>query len=150
MRSAQRTAGRAAPPGAADARSAPDMQKHVDLLGVLYVLCGAVGLLVGVALLALALGAASLTADAAGREVLAASITALAFAALAALSLAWGVANVLAGSALRRHRPWGRLVALVMGVLNLFLLPIGTVLGAYSLWVLLNERTRPLFEPSSA
>jgi hypothetical protein len=35
-------------------------------------------------------------------------------------------------------------------VLNLFVLPFGTALGIYALWVLMNEQTRPLFHPEPA
>ena len=47
---------------------------------------------------------------------------------------------------LRRHRHWARLGALMLGSVDLLLLPYGTVLGAYALWTLLREDAKKLFE----
>jgi hypothetical protein len=37
-----------------------------------------------------------------------------------------------------------------MAVLNLFVLPFGTALSIYALWVLLHDSARALFEKGSA
>jgi hypothetical protein len=37
---------------------------------------------------------------------------------------------------------------ITLAVCNLVLLPFGTALGAYALWVLLSATTRKLFEPA--
>jgi hypothetical protein len=50
----------------------------------------------------------------------------------------------------RRHRPWGRAVAVVFGVLDLALLPLGTALGLYALWVLLHDEVRSRFRSVGA
>ena len=47
---------------------------------------------------------------------------------------------------LRRRRPWARLLALMLGSVDLLLLPYGTALGVYALWVLLHEKGKALFE----
>jgi len=49
------------------------------------------------------------------------------------------------GVPLRRYRPWARLVALMLGSVDLVLMPYGTALGVYALWVLLNEDSKVLF-----
>ena len=118
------------------------MKKHVDLLGILYMLCGGLNVVVGVALLALGGGAAAVKPPA--------LLTAAVFLVIAAVALAWGAANLWAGAAIRRHSPTARLLGLAMAVLNLFVLPFGTALGIYSLWVLLNDQSRQLFTPGAA
>ena len=45
-----------------------------------------------------------------------------------------------------RRRARGRLVMVALGVCNLVLLPFGTALGGYAIWVLLSPGTRRLFE----
>lgn len=45
------------------------------------------------------------------------------------------------GRALLRLDPWGRTMGTVVSALCLLLFPVGTVLGAYALWVLLQEET---------
>jgi hypothetical protein len=47
------------------------------------------------------------------------------------------VLGLAAGWGLLQREPWGRMLALVMGVLNLLDPPFGTALGIYTLWVLL-------------
>ena len=123
------------------------MLKHLDILGLLYVVWGGLFLLAGAIVLALMLGALALVQYAAAGEVstLAAGLTAATFGVLAIISLVWGGVHVSTGRALRRHQPWSRNVALVFGVLDLALLPFGTALGIYALWVLLNDETRAQF-----
>ena len=58
-----------------------------------------------------------------------------------------GWANVWVGRALRQHRSPGRTGALVLAVVNLFVLPFGTALAIYTFWVLLHNDARALFEP---
>ena len=45
-------------------------------------------------------------------------------------------------------RPGGRVLMLALAVVNLLVLPFGTALGVYALWVLLNNEGRRLFEPA--
>ncbi len=43
---------------------------------------------------------------------------------------------LLTGYALLTRQPWGRVLAIVFGILALIHLPLGTALGVYTLWVL--------------
>ena len=45
--------------------------------------------------------------------------------------------GLAAGWGLMQREPWARMLAIVMGVLNLVDMPFGTALGIYTLWVLL-------------
>ena len=105
---------------------------------------GAMGLLLGVSTLMLAIGAAAIAWSSPGEE-LAAGITAGLFAVFASALLAGGGANAWAGAAIGRREPRGRLAALWLGVLNLFVLPFGTALAIYAFWVLLHNESRAQF-----
>jgi hypothetical protein len=127
------------------------LRRHVDLVGLLFIVGGLLTLLVGVSLISLAAGAASLLmAGDRSAPGVAAALTTGALGGVALLVLAWGTIHFLTGRALRRHRPWARQVSLGMSVLDLFVPPLGTALGIYALWVLLNDQARQLFEPSGA
>ena len=104
-------------------------------------------MLVGVSTLALGVGAAALIRSAGRGEggAFAAGLTALAFTILGLIAILWGTAHVVVGVPLRRHKPWSRLLALMLGSVDLLLLPYGTALGCYALWVLLNEDGKKLF-----
>jgi len=116
-------------------------------MGVLFIVWGLLTALVGVSTLALGIGAVALIASAGhgGAEQLAAGLTAAAFTTLALIAILWGSVHVIVGVPLRRHKPWSRLVALMLGSVDLLLLPYGTALGVYALWVLLHEDGKKMF-----
>ena len=117
------------------------------MVGALFVLWGALTILVGVSTLALGVGAAALITSA-GRQPgshVAATLTAVAFVALAAIAIAWGVAHIVVGLPLRRRVHWSRLAALMLGSVDVLLPPYGTVIGAFTLWVLLREDAKKQF-----
>ena len=120
------------------------MIPHLTLLTVLHRIWGALGLLLGLSTFMLAAGAVAIGVTKGGGEV-AAGITAVAFSVCALVLLAAGAANVWAGNAMQRRQPNGRIVALALGLLNLFVLPFGTALAIYGFWVLLHNETRAAF-----
>jgi hypothetical protein len=123
---------------------------HLTLLTVLHRVWGALGLLLGFSTFMLATGAVAIGVTKGGGEI-AAGITAVAFAACAIALVAAGAANLWAGNAMQRRQPNGRIVALALGFLNLFVLPFGTALAIYGFWVLLHNETRTSFQlPASS
>jgi hypothetical protein len=63
------------------------------------------------------------------------------------VALIWGGAHVGASVLLGRRQPAGRVLTLGLALVNLLVLPFGTALGAYALWILLTNEGRRLFEP---
>ena len=108
---------------------------------------GALTILIGASTLALGLGAVAVITSASGDPSghFAAGLTAAAFVALAIIAIVWGLAHIAVGVPLRRRRHWSRLAALMLGSIDLLLLPYGTVLGGYALWILLHQDGRKLF-----
>ena len=121
------------------------MRSHVNLLGLLQLTWGGIGLLLGVSLLLLALGAAAI-ARMPEADPLTAGATAILFVVFATAVALGGWANWWAGRAIRQHRAPGRNGALLLAVMNLFVLPFGTALAIYTFWVLLHNDVRALFE----
>jgi hypothetical protein len=58
--------------------------------------------------------------------------------------------GLLAGFGLLRRRKWGQILGIVDGTLNLLSFPIGTAIGAYTLFVLLQESATSYFSGSEA
>jgi hypothetical protein len=124
------------------------MDRHINLLGVLASLWGALAILVGVSMLLLAAGAVAAALDPLGAATgLAAGVTAAVFALIGVFALLWGGAHSWAAILLKRRRPLGRVLSLGLAIVNLLVLPFGTAFGAYALWVLLTNDGRRLFEP---
>lgn len=124
------------------------MARHVALVARLLRLWAAFNFIVGLALAAFGVSAALLVGapgTAPGTEV-AAGVTAATLFVVAISALAWAAAHRLAARGLDAGRRWARHVSLVLAAFNLLLLPLGTALGAYMLWVLLHEDVRSRFE----
>jgi len=126
----------------------PDVSRHIAFLIRLIQLWSGVNLIVGLALAAFAVAAATLVVSARegppGTEV-AAGVTAATLAVVALAALVWAVAHHAAGRGLKARKAWGRNLALALAAFNLLLLPLGTALGLSSLWVLLHEGVRKEF-----
>ena len=120
------------------------MRLHVDLLGWFHAIWGVFGILTGVSLAVLALG---LHGALVNQAISGASERAAiwVFAAGALTLAAFGAANVLIGRLLHRRSPAGRIAAIALAVPNLVIVPFGTALGVYGLWVLLNDDARRQF-----
>ncbi len=124
------------------------MLRHVNLLAILWSVWGALAVLVGISMLLLGGGALAPVIEPGSENIaLAAGLTAALFALTGAVGVLWGGAHIWAGLLLRRRHPFGRILSLALAMVNLVVLPFGTALGIYALWVLLTNDGRKLFEP---
>jgi len=128
------------------------VKRHVDFLSTLYIAWGAIFALVAVAGFALAGGAfaiAESTGPVRFGSEMAARVTAVTISLISVIALVWAALHILVGRMLKKLRPSARLMTLGLAVGNLILLPFGTALGVYALWVLLKDEGRRLFEPGA-
>ena len=126
------------------------MIRHIEFLAQLYRVWGAVFLIVGAAALALTGGAAAIahvSGPVATGSNVAAGLTAVALGAVSLVSLVWAALHTWVGRALAGHGPRARMLAIGLAIGNLPLLPFGTALGGYALWVLLHNEGRQVFVP---
>ena len=116
------------------------MATHIDFVAALFIVWGVLTALIGLSMMALGIGAVAIIASAnrTGSTQVAAGLTAATFATLAVIAIVWGTAHVLVGVPLRRRRPWARLLALMLGAVDVLLLPYGTAVGCYAMWALLD------------
>jgi len=115
---------------------------HFDVLGWLYILAGAFGILTGASLFILALGTdAALASSGSGRG----APTAWFFVLSGSLFMIGGILMALAGRAVVRRKQRGRTAVLLLALPNLAVIPFGTALGVYTFWTLLNDDARREF-----
>ncbi len=120
------------------------MRHHIDVLGLLHMVWGALGVLAGSSLAVLATGTHA--AMAAGGVTGGASRAAVWLMAVTAMAMiGCGAAWFTIGRRLRRFDVRARQGALALGVPNLLVIPFGTALGVYTFWVLLNNEARAAF-----
>ncbi|HEY0591275.1 MAG TPA: hypothetical protein VGF40_05880 [Thermoanaerobaculia bacterium] len=120
------------------------MNQHVTILAVLYIICGAILLLIGGGLFMIIAGAGAISGD-----LEAAAITGIVGVALGGFFLVLSVPSIIAGVGLLGMRPWARILTLILGAFQILNFPFGTALGIYTFWVLLNDQTVAAFTPAT-
>lgn len=119
------------------------MAANVKIVGWLYIVLGILGVLTGLGVLVLLLGTGMLTGEREATTVL--FIVGVTVAAVMTLISAPGI---VVGAGLIKFRPWARVMAIVLGFLNLPGFPLGTVLGIYTFVSLLNTDAEAAFARS--
>ena len=120
------------------------LEIHVPVLGWLYVVANALVLVIGIISLILLGGIGVLVEDAVAARILilTGSVT-LVLLALIALP------GIVAGLGLVGRKPWARILAMVVGFLGLTAFPVGTLLGLYAFYVLLQDSAHDYFISAS-
>ncbi|MDA2937642.1 hypothetical protein MYX75_05190, partial [Acidobacteria bacterium AH-259-A15] len=120
------------------------MEKHVTILGALYIAFAVLGLLCALIVFVSVVGGGLLSGD---REAVA--ITSIVGPAVALFLILISGPGLIGGIGLLQRRSWARMLVLVLGFLNLINIPFGTVLGIYTIWVLMKDESARLFGAES-
>ena len=121
------------------------MEKHVTILGILYIAVSALGVLSAIIVYMVLIGAGIISEEPEALQILATVGSVVAF-----VIVIIAIPGIIGGIGLLNHYPWARILVLILGILNLIKIPIGTALGIYTIWVLLNDETEKLFAPEKA
>lgn len=123
------------------------MNKHINLVGFLYLVWGAMGALALLAQLFLFLFGSSVLAFEDGQAGMVFGTIGLVVIIFAAIA---SIPNLFIGWGLIKHRSWARMATFIWSALNLFAFPFGTLLGGYALWVMLQPDTSQILSRDSA
>lgn len=118
-----------------------EMEKHVRILGILYIIFGVLGMLTGVTLYIILTASGVLSGD-----MEAIMILEIIGIALGGFLLIVSLPGVIGGIGLLKHQYWAKILILIIGILNLLNFPLGTILGIYTIWVLMNNQTEKVFK----
>jgi hypothetical protein len=122
------------------------MDTHVKVLAALQIAMGALGLLFAVILLVVFGGAASVVGASGDSEAqFAVPIIGITGMVLVAVLVVLSVPGIITGIGLFGLRPWARIAGIVLSILELTMIPFGTLVGVYGLWVLFSHDTERLF-----
>ena len=116
------------------------MRDHVRILGWCFIVYSAIIVLVGFAIGSIVLFGGVISGD---HQAM--FITGAVGAAIAAFLILVSLPGMVAGIGLLKMQPWARIVAIIVGAFHILSFPLGTALGVYTLWVLLNAETEALF-----
>ena len=120
------------------------MDEHVTILGALYIAFNALMLFAAIIVFVVIVGGGLLSGD-----TDAIAITSGVGSAIAFLLVLLSAPGIIGGIGLLKRRYWARILVLVLGFLNLVSIPLGTLLGIYTIWVLMKEETAQLFVSGS-
>lgn len=124
------------------------MATHVKVIAALFIVCGALLLVMAVAMpMFLGLIATIIGANAEGDHDAAVAVGILGLTGVA-LSIILGVLAipfVATGWGMLKFRPWSRIAGIILAVLCLTKIPFGTILGIYALVILFRKETEALF-----
>jgi hypothetical protein len=118
-------------------------EQHVSILGWLFIVGNAFFLLIGGFVFMLLTGLGQSVSDPEARAILP-----LVGSTIGLLLALLSVPGLAAGYGLLTRKPWARVLAIVVAVLGLLNFPVGTAIGIYALWVLLQTSTANYFETS--
>jgi len=117
------------------------MERHITVVGILHIAYNIVGILIGLVLFTFLTGIGIFTGDDVALTVLTLVAT-----FLAGLFLIGSIPGVIGGIFLLQRREWARILVIIVSFFDLLHVPLGTLLGAYSLWVLLNADVVAVFQ----
>ena len=117
------------------------MDTHVKVIGWLWIVLGVMGLLAALCVVLATAGGGLISGDR-----VAITVTSIVSAVVGGFLLLISIPNIIVGIGLLKFKSWARILAIVLGILNLFSFPFGTALGIYTLIIMFNQETPPLFE----
>jgi hypothetical protein len=116
------------------------METNVKILGWLHIVLGIFGAIIGAVVLFILLGSGLISRD---REAM--SILALVGTFFALIMSIISLPGIITGVGLLNTRPWARVFALILALLNLMNFPLGTILAIYTFVSLLSTDAAELF-----
>lgn len=116
------------------------MDKHVTILSILYIGINAFFLLAAAAVFMFLVAGGLLSGES---EVIFYTwgVTVVIAGFLALVS----IPGIIGGVGLVKRIGWARILVLVLGFLNLVNFPLGTILGIYTIWVLMQDEADVYF-----
>jgi hypothetical protein len=117
------------------------MEKHVNVVAALQIGLSVFGIIMGVILVVVLNVVGSFTNEPEGAFILK-----LIGNIAAAFFFLMSAPGIIAGIGLLAHKEWARILTLILSVISLLNFPLGTAVGAYSIWALVQDEVVLLFK----
>ncbi len=122
------------------------MDTHVKVLGALQIAFGALGLIGAIVLTVVFMGGVGAMGFSGDPDAMrAVPLVGFVGTTLVTMLVVLSLPGILTGIGLLKLRPWARIAGIVLSVLSLVMIPFGTLIGIYGLWVLFSKDTERLF-----
>ncbi len=116
------------------------MEQHYKIVGVVQIIYGAFFVMLGLVIFLIVAGAGALSGD---RTAI--FVTGTVATIVGGLFVIFSAPSIIAGIGVLKGRQWGRILTIVLSAIHLLNFPIGTIVGAYSLWAMLSEPAKTDF-----
>jgi hypothetical protein len=120
------------------------MDRHVQLIGILWIVFGLVGLLFSFFIFLVLFGVSFIP----DMGDIAPGLLRLIAWAVSLFFMALALPQIIAGLGLLKRREWARILTLIVSFFHLISFPLGTALGVYSFVILLKPESVKLFNPT--
>lgn len=121
-------------------QSYQSMEQHITLLGWLHIALNILLILIAGFMFVMMVGVGLVSGDAEAARVMPIVGT-----AVGGFMTALALPGILTGIGLLKRKPWARIAAAVLGIINLTNFPLGTAVGVYTLWILLQNEAADHF-----
>jgi hypothetical protein len=118
------------------------MNDHITAVGALSIGLSVLGILIGIFAFVLLTGIGFVA-----HNEDATSILAIIGFAIGVFLLILSIPGIIGGIGLLKRREWARILVLITSAFHLLNFPIGTIIGGYSIWVLVQQDTIRIFNP---
>jgi hypothetical protein len=118
------------------------MEKHVNVVAALHIGLSIFGIVIAL-IIGVVLGLVGSFVD----DPVALKILPIIATVAIWIVILFSIPGIIAGIGLFKRKEWARILTLILSVIKLMNIPVGTAVGAYSIWVLVQDETTILFKP---
>ena len=119
------------------------MKKHVTVVGAIHIGFGFIGLIAALGVFF----ALNFAKGVVGNEEIPSMVLSFLMVSLPLLIGFLSTLGLIGGIGLLSFQSWARYLVMIVAAIGCLNIPIGTLKGVYSLWVLLQDETLKLFNP---
>ena len=120
------------------------MKQHVTVVAALQIGFNVFKIFIAAVVFVIMMAGGLISGDAEAMAII--TVVGLAVASFLVLT---AIPGIVGGIGLLKGKNWARVLVIFLAILDLIDFPFGTAVGAYTLWVLLNNETSELFESGS-
>ena len=121
------------------------MKKHVTAVGAIQISMGSLGLIISAGLFILFSNLYEFIPKEDMPEFAQKFVSYL-FKAIPIVIAALSLISLIGGIGLLTYKPWARIMVFIVAIIGCLNIPIGTLIGVYSIWVLMQDDTIKLFK----
>ena len=119
------------------------MEKHINVAASLQIGLSVLGIVTGLVIFVILFSVAGIVADKEAQMILS-----VIGKVVAGIIIVCSLPGIVAGIGLFKRKEWGRILTLIISVLHLVNFPLGTAVGVYCIWAMIQPEVIEKFKLS--